>query len=87
MNAIFQASVYVTILPPSFITICTNVRKVFNILLVVSSKFYIWDGMSIIKFLFWNADDSVVKFIVSISGFSLWYRPRYENMLISDNNK
>ena len=35
LNAILQASVYVTILPLLCITICTTVSKFFNILLVV----------------------------------------------------
>ena len=34
-DAILQASVYVTILPPLCITICTTVCKFFNISLVV----------------------------------------------------
>ena len=38
------------------------------------------------KRLFWNANDSVAKLSVSItSGVSLWYRPRYENVLNYDN--
>ena len=35
LNVIFQASVYVTILPPLCITIYTTVSKFFNILVVV----------------------------------------------------
>ena len=50
-------------------------------------KFYIWDGTSTIKCLFWNANGSVVKLMVSIiSGVSLWYRPCYKNMLNYDNS-
>ena len=50
-------------------------------------KFYIWDGMSTIKCLFWNANDSIVKLMVSITiGVSLWYRPCYKNMLNDDND-
>ena len=40
------------------------------------------------KYLFWNANDSIVKLIVSItSGASLWCRPFYKNMLKSDFKK
>ena len=35
LNAIFQASVYVTILPPLCITVCTTVSNFLNILVVV----------------------------------------------------
>ena len=36
--------------------------------------------------LLWNANESVVKLMVSIpSGVSLWYRPCYKNMLDYDN--
>ena len=42
---------------------------------------------STIKCLFWNANDSIVKLMVSvITGVSLWYRPRYKNMLNYDND-
>ena len=38
------------------------------------------------KRLFWNANYSVTKLSVSItSGVSLWYRPRYKNVLNYDN--
>ena len=56
-------------------------------LYVGSRKFYTWDGMSIIKCLFWNANDSIVKLMVSItSGDSLWYRPWYKNMTNYDDD-
>ena len=33
-----------------------------------------WDGVNTIKYLFWKANDSIVKLMVSIiSGVSLWY--------------
>ena len=54
--------------------------------LVWSRKFYIWDGKSTIKCLFWNANDSIVKLMVSItSGVSLWYRTCYRNMSTTTN--
>ena len=43
--------------------------------------------MSTIKCLFWNANDSIVKLMVSVtSRVSLWYRPNYKNMLNYDND-
>ena len=48
-------------------------------------KFYIWDEMSANKCLIWNADDSIVKLMISItSGVSSWYRPCYNNILNYD---
>ena len=50
-------------------------------------KFYVWDGMSTIKCLLWNTNDSCKKLMVSITnGVSLWYRPCYKNMLNCDNS-
>ena len=41
--------------------------------------------MSANKCLIWNADDSIVKLMISItSGVSLWYRPCYNNILNYD---
>ena len=38
--------------------------------------------MSTIKCLFWNANDSVVQVMISITSVvTLWYRPCYKNML------
>ena len=40
------------------------------------------------KCLSWNANESTVKLMVSVtSGGSLWYRPYYKNILIYDNDK
>ena len=40
------------------------------------------------KCLIWNANDSVVKLMGSItSGVLLWYKPCYKNMLNLDNKK
>ena len=46
-----------------------------------------WDGMSTIKYVFWNANDSFVNLMVSNTvGVSLWYRPCYKNMLNYGND-
>ena len=60
-------------------------KPIFFYLTVASRKFYIWDGMNTIKCLFWNASDSVVKLMVSIT--SGVYRPCYKNMLNYGNDK
>ena len=42
-------------------------------------EFYIRDEARPFKCPFWNANDSIVKLVVSIaSGVSLWYRPCYK---------
>ena len=41
---------------------------------------------STIKCLFWNANDSIVKLMVSIAGgISFWYSPCYKNMWNYEN--
>ena len=56
-------------------------------MLVLYTLFYVSNEMSTIKCLFWKANDSIVKLMVSItSGVSLWYRLCYKNMLNYDND-
>ena len=56
--------------------------------LVNTSKFYIWDGITTIKCIFWKANDSIVKKMLSnTSSVSLWNRPCYKKMLNYDNVK